>query len=74
MPADITTPWRTVREIAARWRCGEKLVYREIAAGRLRAARIGGRRDYRILDEWADEALIRMSTPVEIRPAIKRSA
>jgi hypothetical protein len=39
-------------------RCGKKLIYREIAAGRLRAARVGGRRDLRLLAEWCDEWLI----------------
>lgn len=62
-----SSPWRTVEQIAERWQCGEKLVRREIQAGRLRAARIGGRRALRILDLWADEALEARSTPVEVR-------
>ena len=48
------TPWFRVNEAAAYARCGRKLLYREIAAGRLRAARIGGRREIRTRREWLD--------------------
>ncbi len=57
----------TVREAAARARCGTKAIYREVAAGRLRAARIGGRRDLRMLAEWVDQWLLATSTPIEVR-------
>jgi excisionase family DNA binding protein len=60
--------WRTVKEAATRWQCGQKTIYREVKAGRLRGARIGGRRELRFLDEWLDEALIASSTPVEVKP------
>jgi excisionase family DNA binding protein len=63
----ITTPWLTVGEAATRARVGVKLIYREVQAGRLRAARIGGRRDLRILPEWIDEWLVGTATPVEAR-------
>jgi excisionase family DNA binding protein len=59
----------TVAESAERARVGRKTIYRAIKAGRLRAAVIGGRRDFRILAEWIDEWLTRSSTPVEIRRA-----
>ena len=62
----FNTPWRTVQEAAARARSGEKLIYREVKAGRLRAARVGGRRELRFRDEWIDEWLERCSTPQEI--------
>ncbi len=62
-----STPWLTVREAAARARCGPKLIYREVRAGRIRAAVVGNRRDLRILTEWIDDWLIRSSTPVEVR-------
>jgi excisionase family DNA binding protein len=65
---EISTPWMTVAMAAAYARVGSKLLRREIAAGRLRAARIGGRRDIRILSEWIDQWLVQSSTPVEIRP------
>ena len=46
--------WLTVREAAAHARCGVKTVYREVVAGRLRAARVGGRRSLRFRSAWVD--------------------
>jgi len=60
------SPWRTAEEAAARARGGVKLIYREVKAGRLRAARVGGRRDLRFRDEWIDEWLEASSTPIEV--------
>ncbi|MDP3720032.1 MAG: helix-turn-helix domain-containing protein [Acidobacteriota bacterium] len=60
------TPWLTVAEAATRARVGRKTIYREIAAGRLRAAVVGGRRDFRLLDAWVDEWLMQSSEPAEI--------
>jgi excisionase family DNA binding protein len=57
MPS-ASTPWLTVREAAARARCGVKTIYREVEAGRLKAARIGGRRELRLLPEWIDDWLV----------------
>ncbi len=51
--ADDISPWLTVKEASRRAKCGAKLIYREIKARRLRAARIGNRRDLRIHIEWA---------------------
>lgn len=62
----LVTRWLTVREAAARARVGPKCIYGEVKAGRLRAARIGGRRDLRFLAEWIDLWLEATSTPVEI--------
>jgi excisionase family DNA binding protein len=56
--------WLTVAESAAIAKCGKKLVYREIKAGRLRAARIGNRRDLRIHRTWIDDWLERSATPI----------
>ncbi len=61
------SPWLTVREAAARARCGAKLIYREVRAGRLRAARVGGRRELRFLDAWVDEWLMNHLTIREVR-------
>ena len=61
------SPWLTVKQAAERARCGTKLIYREVKAGRLRAARIGGRRELRVLAEWIDEWLIEQSTVREVR-------
>jgi excisionase family DNA binding protein len=60
------TPWRTVDEAAARAKVSDKTIYRAIADGMLRAARVGGRRAVRLRDEWIDQWLERESTPVEI--------
>jgi excisionase family DNA binding protein len=65
-PTSTATPWLTVREGAARAKCGVKLIYREVAAGRLRAAHVGGRRELRLLAEWIDEWLLQSTTA---RPA-----
>jgi excisionase family DNA binding protein len=46
--------WLKVREAADRARCGPKTIYRAVRSGRLRAARIGGRRELRFLDSWID--------------------
>ncbi|MEQ1761101.1 MAG: helix-turn-helix domain-containing protein [Vicinamibacterales bacterium] len=59
--------WLTVKQAAARMQVGPRLVYRSVASGRLRAARIGNRRDLRFLPEWVDAFLIASSTVVEVR-------
>jgi excisionase family DNA binding protein len=60
------TPWLTVGEAAERARCGVKLIYREVKAGRLRAAKVGGRRELRLLPDWIDQWLLTNTTPVEV--------
>jgi excisionase family DNA binding protein len=49
--------WLTVHDAALRARCGDKLIYREVAAGRLRGVRVGGRKSLRFRAEWIDEWL-----------------
>ncbi len=61
------SPWLTAGQAAARAQVGCKLVYREVQAGRLRAARIGGRRELRFLATWVDAWLEAASTPIEVR-------
>jgi len=65
------SPWLTVREAAERARCGPKTVYREAHAGKLRAARVGGRRDLRFRAAWIDEWLERGSRPVDVTPSVR---
>ena len=62
-----TSRWLTVKEASRRAKCGAKLLYRELQAGRLRAARIGNRRDLRIHIDWVDQWLEASSKPVEVR-------
>jgi excisionase family DNA binding protein len=63
--APATTPWLTVGEAADRARCGPKLIYREVKARRLRAAKVGGRRELRLRPEWIDQWLDAQTTIVE---------
>lgn len=58
------SPWMTVREAAARAKCGERSIYNATRTGKLRAARLGGRRELRFLSEWVDAWLIETSAPV----------
>jgi excisionase family DNA binding protein len=57
--------WLTVEQAAARAQISLRTVYYEVNAGRLRAARVGGRRAIRIKPEWIDEYMERCATPVE---------
>jgi len=70
MRADIqgASEWLTTEEARQVVKVGLKLIYREIRAGRLRAARIGGRRGpLRIHSRWIDEWLEASARPVEMR-------
>ncbi len=53
-PATIASPWLTVDQAAARAQLGTKAIYRAVRSGRLRAARVGGRRQLRFRSEWID--------------------
>ncbi|MEO8677428.1 MAG: helix-turn-helix domain-containing protein [Vicinamibacterales bacterium] len=59
--------WLTVNEARLIAKVGARLLYREITAGRLRAARVGGRRDIRIHRDWISEWLEASAKPVEVR-------
>ena len=63
-----TGEWLTVGEAAQHARCGKSLIYSEVQRGRLRAARLGGRRELRFLAEWVDAWLLATSTPVIVSP------
>ena len=65
-PNTNASPWLTVEDAAQRARCGVKTIYREVHAKRLRAARIGGRRELRLLPEWIDQWLVETTTPGRI--------
>ena len=63
------SPWLTAAEAAERARCGLKVIYSASRSGRLRTARIGGRRELRFLASWVDDWLLATSEPVEVTPA-----
>ena len=58
--------WLTVNEVAKVAKCGRRLIYREVKAGRLRAARLGLRRDIRVHRDWIREWLERCAAPIEV--------
>ena len=49
------SPWWDVGRGAAYARVSKKLLYRAIRGGKLKAARVGGRREVRLRREWIDE-------------------
>ena len=60
------SPWLTIGDAAAYVQTSPRTLYRECRAGRLRHARIGGRREVRVRREWLDEWLLATSEPVEV--------
>jgi excisionase family DNA binding protein len=63
----VDTPWLTLAQASARTQTHPATLRREMAAGRLRHARIGGRKAIRLRPEWLDAWLEQSSTPVEAR-------
>jgi len=66
------SPWLTAAEAAAYLKRGRRFVLREIHAGKLRAARIGGKREILTRAEWCDAYVVDQATPVAIFPARRR--
>jgi excisionase family DNA binding protein len=64
----MSTEWLDVTDAARHAKCGKRLIYREVQQGRLRAARIGGRRELRFLSTWIDAWLLAASTPAIVNP------
>ena len=63
-------PWLTLAQSAERVQVHEATLRREIKLGRLRHARVGGRKAIRIRASWLDAWLEQSTTPVEIvKPA-----
>lgn len=67
-PLGGTSPWLNLQQAAARLgpNRSKRFLAKEIKAGRLRAARIGGRGEYVIKAEWVDEYLESMAAPVMV--------
>jgi excisionase family DNA binding protein len=57
--------WLTLRRAAARAAVSEATIKREVSRGRIRCARVGGRRSLRFRAEWVDAWLDRTAAPVE---------
>ena len=51
---DLQSPWLDVGQAAMYARVSKKLLYRAVSTGRLKAARVGGRRQVRLRREWLD--------------------
>lgn len=65
--AAIPSPWLTVKEAAVYLRVGPRFIYNEINAGRMRAARLGGRGCIVTRVGWLDEFVMERAKPIEIR-------
>lgn len=59
-----STPWLTATEAASYVKRGRRFVLREIKAGRLQAARIGGRGEILTRREWLDEWVSARAVPM----------
>ena len=62
----VTSPWMTASEAGAYVKRGRRFVLREVAAGRLRAARVGGRGEILTRGVWLDEWLESQSAPIPV--------
>lgn len=66
-PEAVRCDWLTITQACRVAQCGVKLLYREVKARRLRAARLGGRRGpVRIHRDWLNDWMVRQSEPVEL--------
>ena len=58
-----TVEWLTVKQAAARAQVSEATVRREVKSRRITAARVGGRRSWRLRPEWVDQWLQATAQP-----------
>jgi excisionase family DNA binding protein len=70
MPETAVTasPWLTLADAAAYVHRGRRFLRREVDAGRLRAARIGGRGEILTRAEWLDQWVTSQAQPVAVHP------
>jgi len=64
----MATEWLKVDDAAEHAKCGTRSIYLAVKQGKLRAARLGGRRELRFLAEWIDGWLLASSTPEIVNP------
>ena len=62
----MATEWKTLAQAAVYLSRSKRFVGREIAAGRLRAARIGGRGEILTCDRWLDEYVETQARPIDV--------
>lgn len=53
----VLPTWLKIRDAASRAQCSQPTIRREVRAGRLRAAKVGGRRSLRFRADWVDQWL-----------------
>ena len=63
---EIASPWMTATEAAQYLKRGRRFVLREIHAGKLRAARIGGRGEILTSRDWCDQYVTDMAKPIPL--------
>lgn len=70
----MDTPWLTFGDNSAQERAkrSRRFLSKEVKAGRLRAAVVGGRRELYFRPEWIDQWLEDQSTPV-LMPSRRRA-
>jgi excisionase family DNA binding protein len=62
--AGLDSPWLTAADAARYLKRGRRFVLAEVHAGRLRAARIGGRREVLTTRDWCDQYVIDQAAPI----------
>ena len=72
--ADVcsASPWLTTKEAAAYLKRGRVFIMNEVRAGRLRAARVGGRREILTRREWLDEFVTDQAARI-VQPVRRRA-
>lgn len=68
----MDSPWLRLIDAADYTKRGRRLLAREVKAGRLQAAAIGGRRELMFRREWLDRWIEDQATPV-LLPARRRA-
>jgi hypothetical protein len=64
----IGSPWLTMAQAEKYTRRCSKFLSRQVRAGRLKAARVGGRGEYVFRVEWLDQFFEDLATPVLVTP------
>lgn len=65
--SDLQSPWMTAKEAAEYLKRGRRFVLREIHAGRLRAAKIGGRGEILTSRQWCDQFITDLAKPITMQ-------